>query len=130
MASKSYDDFINELNAFSRGIPKTTAMFVILFVLSVIIGIAAVTLMNYQAINSKLSYIVVNGVVTGILVIMMPTLLTIIIIKALKRYINSKYIFFLSMVGTFFYSLFILLGSIVYIFTNLYVIAAAIIIVG
>jgi predicted neutral ceramidase superfamily lipid hydrolase len=131
MATKGgYDKFLNSLNPFSRAIPKTTSLFVLLLVMSVIMGIAAVALINYSMIATNFSYILVNGSITGILVIMLPTLLTILIVKSVKSYIDMKYIFFISIIGTFAYSLFIILGSIVYILTHDYAIAAAIILVG
>ncbi|MDE1871177.1 MAG: DUF2070 family protein [Candidatus Micrarchaeota archaeon] len=126
----SYDKFLNDLNPFSVGIPRTTVLFVLLFVMSVIMGIASVALINYNLINSHFTYIVLNGAVTGILAIMLPTLLTIIIVKSVKRYIDSKYIFFISIIGTIAYSIFILLGSIVYILTHAYATSTAIILVG
>lgn len=131
MVSKGgYDKFLKDLNPFSIGLPRTTVLFLLLLIMSVIIGIAAVALLNHNSINSSFSYILVNGSLTGILVIMLPTLLTILIVKSVKRYVDIKYIFFISIVGTISYSIFILLGSIVYILTNAYPIATAIILVG
>ncbi|MGD0729267.1 MAG: DUF2070 family protein [Candidatus Micrarchaeaceae archaeon] len=131
MASKGgYDKFLKDLNPFSIGLPRTTVLFVLLFVMSVVMGIASVALLNHNAINTKFSSILLNGTITGILVIMLPTLLTIIIVKSVKRYVDMKYIFFISIIGTISYSIFILLGSIVFILTNAYATATAIILVG
>lgn len=131
MASKGgYDKFLKDLNPFSIGLPRTTVLFVLLFVMSIVMGIASVALLNHNAINTRFSSIVLSGSITGILVIMLPTLLTIIIIKSIKRYVDIKYIFFISIIGTISYSIFILLGSIVFILTNAYATAIAIILVG
>lgn len=133
MASASkdgYDKFLNDLNPFSVGIPRTTVLFILLFIMSVTIGIASVALINYRLISTNFSYIVVNGSVTGILAIMLPTLLTIMIVKAVKRYIESKYIFFISIIATIFYSVILLIASIVYILTHAYSTSTAIILVG
>ncbi len=131
MAKKgSTDKFLKDLNPFSVGIPKTTVLFLLLLIMSVIIGIASVALINYNSIGSSFSYIAVNGSITGILAIMLPTLLTIIIVKSIKRYIDTKYIFFISIIAAISYSLFILLGSIVYILTKASAPATAIILVG
>lgn len=130
MASKGYDKFLKDLNPFSIGLPRTTILFLMLFAMSVIVGIASVALINHNLINTNFAYIAINGSLTGILAIMLPTLLTIMIVKGFKRYIETKYIFFISIVGTISYSVFILLGSLVYILTNTYTIASAIILVG
>lgn len=131
MVSKGgYDKFLKDLNPFSIGLPRTTVLFVMLLVMSVIMGIASVALLNHNLINSNFSYILLNGTITGILVIMLPTLLTILIVKSLKRYVDTKYIFFISIIGTISYSIFILLGSIVYILTSAYALSTAIILVG
>ncbi len=130
MVSKGDEKFLKDLNPFSKGLPRTTILFIMLFMLSAIMGIAAVALINHNSINSNFSYIVVNGSVTGILAIMLPTLLTVIIVKAFKRYVDLKHILFISIIGTISYSIFILLGSLVYITTSNYVISSAIILVG
>lgn len=131
MASKGgYEKFLKDMNPFSIGIPRTTVLFLLLLLMSMIMGIAAVALINYHLISSNFSYIAVNGIVTGILAIMLPTLLTILIVKSVKRYVDTKYIFFISMVGTISYSMFLIFGSIVYILTHDYGIATAIILVG
>jgi|GEM_PF-799640 len=131
MATKGgYEKFLKDMNPFSIGIPRSSVLFILLLVMSMIMGIAAVALINYSLISSNFSYIAVNGIVTGILAIMLPTLLTILIVKSVKRYVDMKYIFFISMIGTIAYSIFILLGSIVYILTHDYGIATAIILVG
>ena len=131
MATKrGYDKFLHDLNPFSVGLPSTTALFVMLLLMSVIMGIASVALINHNLINTNFSYIAVNGSITGMLAIMLPTLLTILIVKSVKRYIDIKYIFFVSIIATISYSVFILLASIVYILTHAYAIATAIILVG
>ena len=126
----SHDKFLKDLNPFSIGIPRTTVLFLLLFAMSVTIGVAAVALINHNLINTGFSSLAVDGSIAGILAIMLPTLLTILIVKSVKRYIDTKYIFFISIIGTISYSVFILLGSIVYILTHNYSIATAIIIVG
>ncbi len=131
MATKGgYDKFLKDLNPFSRGLPRTPIMFLLLLIMSMIIGVAAVALINYGMIATNFLYIAVNGSITGILAIMLPALLTILIVKSVKRYIDIKYIFFISIIVTVSYSFFILLGSIVYILTHAYSTAIAIILAG
>ena len=79
--------------------------------MSMIVGIAATALLNYKAISSSLYYLVVNGTLTGILTIMMPALLTMLIIKASKRNVGLKYIAFVTIIGSFCYSMFLLAAA-------------------
>lgn len=130
MASKSYDNLLSDLNPFSKGTPRATVLFAGLLAVSVVIGMAAVALMNYSSIHANLSYILVKGGITGILVIMVPALLTLVVIKAVKRYVVTRYLLFILMVSTVSYSMFILLGSIIYVVTGGYALASAIILVG
>ncbi|MDE1810759.1 MAG: DUF2070 family protein, partial [Candidatus Micrarchaeota archaeon] len=130
MASKSYDNLLLDLNPFSKGTPRATVLFAALLAVSIIMGIAAVALMNYSSIHGNLSYILVKGTITGMLVIMVPALLTLVVIKVFKRYVVARYLLFILMVSTISYSIFILLGSIVYVVSGDYTLASAIILVG
>ncbi len=130
MASKGYDKFLKDLNPFSIGLPGTYVLFIMLLVMSVVTGIASVALINHNSINNSFYYLMASGSVTGILAIMLPTLLTILIVKAFKRYVDVKYIFFISIIGTISYSIFVLLGSLVYILTSNIAVASVIILVG
>jgi predicted neutral ceramidase superfamily lipid hydrolase len=131
MSSKGYSTFFKDVNPFFyRRIPRALVLLVVLILLSIMTGIAAVALLNLKMASTKPYYFLVNGATTGILIITLPTLLTIMIAKVFKRYIALKYIFFLTMMGTISYSLFILLGSATYLLSNSYAVASAIIIVG
>lgn len=130
MAKRKREDFLKELNPFSFGLPGSTILFLLLLAISIIFGIAATALLNHNSINTSLYYILANGSLTGIIVIMMPALLTVVMVKAFKRYINMKYIMFVSIVGTLSYSVFILLSAIAYIVSRNYSIAEVIILVG
>jgi hypothetical protein len=104
MVSKGSDKFLSDLNPFSIGLPDTPVLFLMLLIMSVVIGVAAVALISHNIINTDFRYIAVNGSLTGIIAIMLPTLLTIMIVKAFKRYVDVKYIFFISIIGTISYS--------------------------
>ena len=94
-----------------------------LLTFSMIIGITSVALINHNLINTNFSYIVVNGATTGILAIMLPSLLTILIVKSVRDMSNVKYIFFITIISTICYSMFLLLASIIYILTHAYAIS-------
>ena len=131
MSSKGRSDFFKDVNLFSyRHLPGSSALFTILLVLSIATGISAVALLNLSMISKLLLYSVVNGSTTGILIITLPTLLTVIVMKALKRYVALNYMFFISIIGAITYSLFILLGSATYVLSRNYAISGVLIILG
>ncbi len=130
MASSKKKDFLKDLNPFSFGLPGPAGLIAILLVLSLIMGIAATALLNYRSITTSLYYIVANGSLTGILIIMMPALLTAIVIKVCKRKIDLKYILFVAIIGAFCYSAFILFSSLLYIAWGHYDLAALVLLVG
>lgn len=129
MAKKS-GDFLKDLNPFSFGLPGPIALLFILFCMSMIIGIVAVSLLNYNSLNVMLTYIIANGSLTGIIVIALPALITAIAIKLLKRYIDLKYIMFIALIGALSYAMFILLSAIVYVITRSYSAAGLMILLG
>lgn len=130
MESASYDSFLKGVNPFHRKIPKTRMLLLGLFFASVIVGVIASLLINHGTIALRPGYIVLKGAIDGILAIMLPTLLTIIIVKSARRYINTKYIAFVSIIGAGAYSFFILLGCALYVISNSYTVAIVAIVVG
>ncbi len=131
MASKGGNDgFLMDHNPFSFVIPKTIVLLALLMAMSIIIGTASIALINHNLINTRFQYILVNGATTGILSIMLPTLLTVMIIKAIRRHVEARYITFIAMIGAICYSMFILLGGIAYILSGSYTLATAIIVLG
>lgn len=122
-------DNLPELNPFTRRLPKTPVLFGVLLLACMLMGISAVALINGIARLGTYA-LLADGVITGILIIVLPALLTIILVKSLRRYINSKYIFFVVMIGAFSYGIFINVGSAVYAVFDAYVIAEVIILVG
>jgi predicted neutral ceramidase superfamily lipid hydrolase len=130
MAKRKKGDFLKDLNPFSFGLPNPSFLFLIMLIISVVMGIGAVALLNHNAIDTNLNYIIANGAVTGIIVMMLPALLTVAMIKVSKRYIEVKYIAFVAIIGMLSYSVFILLSAITYIVLHSYALAQLIIIVG
>ena len=130
MSASSKGEFLKNLNPFSFGLPEPPILIAVLLLISLVMGIAATALLNYHSIASSPYYIIANGSLTGILIIMMPTLLTAIVIKVFKRKINLKYILFVALIGAFCYSMFILLSSIMYIAFGHYAVAGLLLLVG
>jgi predicted neutral ceramidase superfamily lipid hydrolase len=123
-------DFLKDINPFSFGLPGPAALILVLLILSLVMGVAATALLNYRSITSSLYYLLANGSLTGILIIMMPALLTAILIKVFKRKVDLKYILFVAIIGAFCYSIFILLSSIIYIAWGHYALAGLALLVG
>ncbi len=129
MPAAKKGDFLNGLNPFSFGLPGSMPLIALLLVLSIIMGIGATALLNHNSLSS-IYYILASGSLTGIIIIMMPALLSIIVIKLFKRYIDLKYIIFVAIIGATCYALFILLSSIVSVTLSNYAVAGLVILVG
>ena len=130
MALKKDADFLASINPFSFGLPSARVQILGLLVISLVMGMAATALLNYTSIVSNTDYILANGALTGIIVIMLPALLTIFGMKTLNRRIDAKYIAFITIVSTVSYSVFIVFSSITYILSHNYSLAGLIILLG
>jgi predicted neutral ceramidase superfamily lipid hydrolase len=130
MAIKSNDSVINKLHLFTKKLPDSSVIFSLLFLLSISTGIMSVLLINYRTIGTELPAIIANGILGGILVILIPTLLTVLIVKTLKRGLRIKYVLFISMLGAVVYSLFIILASAIFQIVGNYSLATIIVLVG
>ena len=110
--------------------PSTQLLFGILFLMSFATGIVSVALINYTTIGTASNQIVAAGLLTGILVVMLPTLLTVMVMKLMRRNVKTKYLLFISMMGAAAYCVFIILSAAMYHITINYSLANAIILVG
>ena len=116
-------------NFFSRGLPSIKILIVLLIFSAFIFGIASVFLIHHDMLKNFLFYNVVNGIMVGIILIIIPTMLTIIFIKLAMQKISMKYVIFLAFVASITFSIFLLLGSILYIAFGVGI-AVAMVIVG
>lgn len=130
MAISEDTDLLRFVSIFSKNLPGTFVLLAALLALSLIVGVATVSLMHYDLIHTRFDYIAVNGAITGMILIMLPALMTSIVIKAVKRKMAMKHIIFILIISCLSYSVFILLGSLIYIVTHNTVLPSAIIIVG
>ncbi|HUC39087.1 MAG TPA: DUF2070 family protein [Candidatus Acidoferrum sp.] len=111
----SKNDLSRYSDIFSKKLPGTTALFIVLILISIVVGIASVALLHYETIRTGFDYILVNGTLGGLVALLLPTVLTVILIKAIRYRINIKHLLFIAMVGAVSYSIFLLLGSILHI---------------
>ncbi len=130
MSIKSNDSLINKLHLFTRHLPASSTLFSVLFLLSMGTGIASVALTNYHQIARSIGPILAGGILSGMLVILIPTLLTVMIIKLFRRDVKVKYVLFVALVGAMVYSLFIILASAIYQIMGNYTLSNAIVLAG
>lgn len=112
MATKNISKYSD---IFSKRLPGTTILFAGLLMLSLVVGMTSVALLHYKGLSHAATYILINGTLAGVIAILLPTVLTVIVIKATRHMISVKHTLFIAMVGTASYSVFFLLGSILHI---------------
>lgn len=96
---------------FSKRLPGTPVLFSLLVLMSLAVGISAVALLHYSGVRYVMDFVLLNGVLAGTIMVLLPTVLTVILIKAMQRQMSVKHIMFVSVIGAGAYSVFVLLGS-------------------
>jgi predicted neutral ceramidase superfamily lipid hydrolase len=130
MASKDDGSLFDFVDLFGKSLPGTPVLVLVLLLISIVSGVASVALMHYNLVVTDFRYALVGGSLAGILVVMLPALLTTLFIKAIKRAINLKHVVFIAIISSLCYSVFIMGGSLVYIATHNYTLSSAIILAG
>lgn len=100
---------------FSKRLPGTPLLFCALVLLSLVVGWASVGLVHYYLLRRFVSFVLLNGTLAGSIAILLPTVLTVMLVKATKHRIRVKHVLFIALVGTISYSVFFLLGSILHV---------------
>lgn len=102
---------------FSKRLPELPYLFAALLLMSVVIGMATVSIIHLRLLPSRfINYIFINGVLAGTIAILLPTVLTAVLIKAARPKLRMKHSIFISIIGAASYSVFILLGSLLHLF--------------
>ncbi len=130
MKVRSNDTLIKRLRPFSKELPGTPALFALFFVGSIVVGVVSYALLFFGTPRGVLPLITINGVLIGFMGVFLPALLTIIIIKSFRRYVKTKHLLFISMIGVFAYSLSLVLGSAIFRITGSLAIADIVVLVG
>ncbi|MGC8648753.1 MAG: DUF2070 family protein [Candidatus Micrarchaeia archaeon] len=125
---RSNDNLIKRVHLFSNSLPNLKRLIIFLTIYSIIIGLIISTITELR--NLYLFSVIVIGILTGLIIIFLPTILTTIAIKIIKKYIKTKYILTIAIASTFIYSLFLVLASSFYYITNNYILASSIVLVG
>ncbi len=127
---RSNDSTINKLHFFSRRLPATPIIFSLLFLLSIATGMISVALANYHHLTDSILTIIAGGALGGILMVLLPALVTVVIFKSFKRDLRVKYLLFITFLGALAYSLFVMLAGAIYQIVGNYPIASVVVLVG
>ncbi len=127
---KSNDSLIKKVRLFSKGLPNSYILLLILFLLSIIAGMISVALTNYANLGRAAGGVIVEGLLSGILLILIPTLLSVLMIKGVKRIVRLRHLLFMNLVGAGTYAVFIIISSAMFLVTKNYSLANAIVLVG
>ena len=100
---------------FSKRLPGTAPLFGALVLLSLVVGWTSVALLHYRLLDHSVPYVLLNGTLAGSIAILLPTVLTVILVKAVYRRIRVKHVLFIAIVGAVSYSVFFLLGSVLHV---------------
>ncbi len=102
-----------------KSLPSSLMQSLILLVSSIFFGIISLLLINIK-LETNLINIILSGATAGILGITIPALLSVMTIKTLKRYVKTKYILVIALISAVSYSIFFLIGSAIFVFTDSY----------
>ncbi len=127
---RSNDSTINKLHFFSRRLPDTPIIFSLLFLLSIATGMISVALANYHHITDSVVSIIAGGIFGGILMVLLPSLVTVVIFKSFNKELRIKYLLFITFLGALAYSLFVMLAGAIYQIVGNYQIATVVVLVG
>ncbi|MGC8648222.1 MAG: DUF2070 family protein [Candidatus Micrarchaeia archaeon] len=129
MSQKKPDFFAKYTALFSKNLPSAYVLVMILIAFSIITGIIAMVLIHFREIN-RISFILVSGTLIGIMALILPTLFTSFIIRAIKQRLALKYVIFLSLLGELYYMIFILAGAALYLIASMPSLSSTIILLG
>ncbi len=130
MAARKVDGVSARISLFSRTLPNTFTLFILLIFTCLIAGIASEAILLYGSGHGDLGQTLASGVLTGLLALLMPTLLTIVTFKFLKGIMKVRHIIFVSFIGMMVYALFFVLASAILVLIHNVSIANAVALVG
>ena len=130
MADKSYEGPFRYIGLFSKNLPSNGVLVLILFLISIGAGIVSSVLLHYNLLGTLAEHIIISGLLWGIIAIMLPAALTMLMVKTLKRYIQIRYILFVTIIAAFTYAIFAILASSIYFITGIYSFNILVILLG
>ncbi|MDE1823520.1 MAG: DUF2070 family protein, partial [Candidatus Micrarchaeota archaeon] len=102
---------------FNMSVPGILAQLAILLALGAVVGILAVFIIHMRSLDGVFK-LALYGLSSGIFVISMPAILTVITIKGMKRSMRIKHAMFAVLAISTIYSIFLLLGDLLYMLSN------------
>ncbi len=130
MKNKSYTGALKHVGMFSKDLPNAMKLLSMLVVLGIGTGIADVYILHNADVFYTWPYVLINGTVVGLLAIIIPTSITIILYKALRIYIRSKYIIFVALLAELTYAVFLVLAGAIYFISHSYAPSIVAVLVG
>ncbi|MCL4372069.1 DUF2070 family protein [Candidatus Marsarchaeota archaeon] len=130
MENKSYKGALKHVSLFSKNLPNALRLFAILVVVGLVVGVLSAYIVHHSDALYTIPYILINGLVGGLIAIIIPTTITIFIYKGMRTYIRSKYIVFVSLLAETTYAIFMVLSVAVYLISGSYALSIVTIIVG
>ncbi|EQD29447.1 conserved hypothetical protein, membrane [mine drainage metagenome] len=113
--AKGSRSIISYTKFFAKGIPSTKVILALLIAASFIFSISSVALVNYKILDTEFANIAINGFIVGIIAIILPTILAALFIKLALRKVSARHLLFISFISSIAFSMYLLLGSLVYI---------------
>ena len=101
---------------FAKNSLGSSAGILVIFLIGIFAGLIAISILNYQSLEQRYAYALVNGMSVGLLIISLPALISSALIKILKRRIYLKHILMIAIFSTLAYSFFVILNSLIYLF--------------
>ncbi|MDE1851807.1 MAG: DUF2070 family protein [Candidatus Micrarchaeota archaeon] len=114
---------------FNMSVPGIVAQLAMVLLLGALFGILAVLIVHIGSLDGILN-LSLYGVSSGIFVISMPAILTVITIKGMKRSLRMKHAMFAALAISSAYSLFLLAGYLLYLVTGIQSIAYLLLLLG
>ena len=103
---------------FSRKAPSGKLLAGVLLLIGAVSGMAMSFAVHYQILAQDYPSLIVSGLSTGILVISLPALLTVVFVKATKRNMRLKHAMLAAIIITAVYAAFLIADSILFHFTG------------
>lgn len=101
-------------NYFSKEVPNLSIQSMVILFVGALTGIISTAFIHHPVIFSDSYQIIIYGASSGLLVVSLPAVLTVVMIKLLKRSIKMKHLMFATILSVLFYSLFIIIASAVF----------------
>ena len=123
-------DLFSYASYFSKSLPTLSVQSIILLMLGIVTGLISALLIRHSAPLGQTLTLMAYGASSGLLVISLPAILTMVIIKLMKMNLALKHVMFISIAASAVYSFFIIMASAFFGILGNYAISYVIIFLG